>query len=336
MESRGPEEQRGSVLVVDDSRLVRAMVAVHLKAAGFAVQEAENGEAALELLSRGTFDVIITDLRMPGLDGFGVLAAVKRLGLSVEVIILTGAHAQDMSSAVRALRLGAHDYLTKPPASADEVILTVERAIEKKRLREANQRLLRELQSLSRTDGLTGVPNRRSLDGALAQEIARSRRHGDPLGLVMLDIDHFKRINDTHGHSGGDEVLRSFARTVAGTLREGDVLYRYGGEEFVAVLSHADLRGAMNAAERIVRAVAESSIPVGPTTINITTSAGVAALASCDADGSSLVARADAALYGAKRSGRNRAQASPGPLNLVDAGGAPASRVPGRVASSRA
>jgi two-component system cell cycle response regulator len=211
------------------------MVAMHLKSARYAVEEAENGEAAMRLLSRGTFDVIITDLRMPELDGFGVLAAVKRLGLSVEVIILTGAHAQDMSSAVRALRLGAHDYLTKPPASADEVILTVERAIEKKRLREANQRLLRELQSLSRTDGLTGVPNRRSFDAALAQEVARSHRHGDALALVMLDIDHFKKINDTHGHPGGDEVLRSFARTAARTLREGDVLFRYGGEEFVAL-----------------------------------------------------------------------------------------------------
>jgi len=296
------------------------MVAMHLKSARYAVEEAENGEAAMRLLSRGTFDVIITDLRMPELDGFGVLAAVKRLGLAVEVIILTGAHAQDMSSAVRALRLGAHDYLTKPPASADEVILTVERAIEKKRLREANHRLLRELQSLSRTDGLTGVPNRRTLDEALPQEVARSRRHGHPLGVVMLDIDHFKKVNDTHGHAGGDEVLRSFARTVASTLREGDVLYRYGGEEFVAVLSHADLAGAMNAAERIVKAVAEAAIPLGSTAINITTSAGVAALASSAADGSSLVARADGALYEAKRSGRNRALSSAGRLTLVAAG----------------
>src|SRR5260370_28383806 len=140
VESGGPAEPRGSVLVVDDSRLVRTMVAVHLKSAGLAVEEAENGEAALRLLSRGTFDVIITDLRMPELDGFGVLAAVKRLGLTVEVIILTGAHAQDMSSAVRALRLGAHDYLTKPPSSADEVILTVGRPGAKKRLRDENNR----------------------------------------------------------------------------------------------------------------------------------------------------------------------------------------------------
>ncbi len=164
------------------------------------------------------------------------------------------------------------------------------------------------------------MPNRRSFDEALTQEIARSRRHRDALGLVMLDIDHFKKINDAHGHPGGDEVLRSFARTVAGTLREGDVLYRYGGEEFVALLSHADLAGAVNAAERIVRAVSESPIQVGPTAINITTSAGVAALASCDADGSSLVARADGALYEAKRSGRNRVQASGGHLALIAAG----------------
>ncbi len=144
--SRKQSESRGSVLVVDDSRLVRTVVGNHLRAAGFNVNEADNGQTAMHILSKGSYDVIITDLNMPELDGFGVLAAVKRLGLSVEVIILTGAHAQDMSSAVRALRLGAHDYLTKPPANADEVILTVERAVEKKRLRDENKRLLHELE----------------------------------------------------------------------------------------------------------------------------------------------------------------------------------------------
>ena len=310
-ESGRPEEPRGSVLVVDDSRLVRAMVATHLKSARYAVEEAENGEAAMRLLSRGTFDVIITDLRMPELDGFGVLAAVKRLGLSVEVIILTGAHAQDMSSAVRALRLGAHDYLTKPPASADEVILTVERAIEKKRLREANQRLLHELQSLSRTDGLTGVPNRRSFDAALAQEVARSRRHGDALALVMLDIDHFKKINDTHGHPGGDEVLRSFAKTAARTLREGDVLFRYGGEEFVALLPQTSAVHGQRLAERIRRVTeahrfhgADAPEPV----IRITVSSGVATFPLNDRiqRPEDLVKAADDALYRAKGAGRNR------------------------------
>jgi two-component system cell cycle response regulator len=315
---RKESESRGSVLVVDDSRLVRTVVGHHLKAAGFSVDEADNGQTAMHILSKGSYDVIITDLNMPELDGFGVLAAVKRLGLSVEVIILTGAHAQDMSSAVRALRLGAHDYLTKPPANADEVILTVERAVEKKRLRDENKRLLHELESLSRTDALTGVANRRSFDQALTQEMARARRYGSALGVVVLDIDHFKKVNDTHGHQGGDEVLRSFAKTVAGALREGDVLFRYGGEEFVALLPYADQAGAMKAAERLVKAVAAAPIRVGSTTINVTTSAGVAALASSDADGLSLVARADGALYEAKRNGRNRVQASGARLTLVE------------------
>jgi two-component system cell cycle response regulator len=315
---RKQSESRGSVLVVDDSRLVRTVVSHHLKAAGFSVDEADNGQTAMHILSKGSYDVIITDLNMPQLDGFGVLAAVKRLGLSVEVIILTGAHAQDMSSAVRALRLGAHDYLTKPPANADEVILTVERAVEKKRLRDENKRLLHELESLSRTDALTGVANRRSFDQALTQEMARARRYGSALGVVVLDIDHFKKVNDTHGHQGGDEVLRSFAKTVAGALREGDVLFRYGGEEFVALLPYADQAGALTAAERLVKAVAAAPIRVGSTVINVTTSAGVAALASSDADGLSLVARADGALYEAKRNGRNRVQASGARLALVE------------------
>jgi two-component system cell cycle response regulator len=316
--SRMQPESRGSVLVVDDSRLVRTVVGNHLKTAGFKVDEADNGQTAMHMLSKGSYDVIITDLKMPELDGFGVLAAVKRLGLSVEVIVLTGAHAQDMSSAVRALRLGAHDYLTKPPASADEVILTVERAVEKKRLRDENKRLLHELESLSRTDALTGVPNRRSFDQALMQETARSRRYGSALGVVVLDIDDFKKINDTHGHQAGDEVLRSLARTVAGALREGDVLFRYGGEEFVALLPYADLAGAMKAAERLVKAVGASPIRAGSAMISVTTSAGVAALTSSDADGLSLVARADSALYEAKRNGRNRVEASGLRLALVE------------------
>jgi two-component system cell cycle response regulator len=309
---------RGSVLVVDDSRLVRTVVSKHLKAAGFSVDEADNGQTAMHTLSKGSYDVIITDLKMPELDGFGVLAAVKRLGLSVEVIILTGAHAQDMSSAVRALRLGAHDYLTKPPASADEVILTVERAVEKKRLRDENKRLLHELECQSRTDALTGVPNRRSFDQALVQETARARRYGSALGVVVLDIDHFKKINDTHGHHGGDEVLRAFAKTVAGELREGDVLFRYGGEEFVALLPYADQAGAVKAAERLVKAVGASPVRVGSAMVNVTTSAGVAALAGSDADGLSMVARADNALYEAKRNGRNRVYASASRLALVE------------------
>jgi two-component system cell cycle response regulator len=309
MAEKPPPVARGRVLVVDDSRLVRLTVARHLEAARYAVEQAADGKQALEKIESGSFDVVITDLRMPGLDGFEVLQATKRLAPGVEVIILTGTHTHDMSAAVRALRLGAHDYLTKPPSYADEVVLTVERAMEKRRLRESNERLIRQLEESSLTDSLTGVPNRRAFDRALAQEVARAKRHQHPLSFVMLDIDHFKSVNDTCGHDGGDEVLRSFASVVTGVLREDDSLYRYGGEEFVAILPHTEAAGAMATAQRIVAAVAGSAVAVGSVTVRITTSAGVSSLAPAD-EGRDAISRADAALYAAKKGGRNRACSS--------------------------
>jgi diguanylate cyclase (GGDEF)-like protein len=285
-------------------------VARQLEAANYAVEQADNGDQALEMIEKGSFDVVITDLRMPGLDGFEVLQAAKRLAPGVEVIILTGTHTQDMSAAVRALRLGAHDYLTKPPPYPDEVVLAVERAMEKRHLRETNARLLRQLEESSLTDALTGMPNRRAFDRALEQEVARARRHKHPLSFVMLDIDHFKSVNDACGHDGGDEVLRAFTHTVSGELREGDTLYRYGGEEFVAILPHADGPGAMATARRMVAAVAGSPVRVGPATVRITTSAGVSCL-HMEGDGRDAISRADAALYTAKKDGRNRACLAP-------------------------
>jgi two-component system cell cycle response regulator len=316
--THGPAEgSRGRILVVDDARLVRVMITSILERAGFQVTQAADGASALEQLARETYDVVITDLKMPGVDGFGVLASVKRTSPDVEVIILTGTHAQDVNCAVRALRLGAHDYLSKPPANADEVTLAVERALEKKLLKEANQRLVRELESLSRKDALTGVLNRRCFDEALVQEISRARRHGQQLGVVMLDIDHFKSINDAHGHPGGDDVLRSFAQTVKQALREGDTLFRYGGEEFVALLPHADREGALVAARRIVSAVGAAPVLVAGKPVQVTTSAGVACLGRSTRNGEELLANADRALYEAKKGGRNRAILDGRPLTLV-------------------
>ena len=136
---------------------------------------------------------------------------------------------------------------------------------------------------------------------------------------MVLDLDHFKKINDTLGHLGGDEVLRALGGIVRATLREGDTAYRYGGEEFVVLLPHTDLRGALRAAERLVAAVAGSTIHAGSRNIGVTVSAGVACLGDADRDGSAFLARADSALYTAKNSGRNRAHADGAHLALVAA-----------------
>jgi two-component system cell cycle response regulator len=298
-------ETRGSVLVVDDSRVVRAVVAQHLRRAGYEVEQADGGEAAMRLLATGRYDVMITDLRMPGMDGMQVLAATKQRAIGTEVIILTGTYAHDMTFAVRALRLGAHDYLTKPIAQPDELVLTVERAVEKKRLRDANARLMRELEALSRTDALTGVGNRRAFDETLRQEHARAVRYGLPLALVLFDLDHFKKLNDAHGHAAGDAALRAFARLARATYRESDTLCRYGGEEFAALLPHTAPEGAADAARRLLAALASTPIPAGGATLSLTCSAGVASAAPGET-ASDLIARADAALYRAKREGRNR------------------------------
>jgi two-component system, cell cycle response regulator len=308
----GLSAEVGRVLVVDDSRIVRFMVASHLESAGFEVRQAENGAAALRVLAERDCDVVITDLRMPELDGLSVLSAVKQTAPDTEVIILTGSHASDVDYAVRALRLGAHDYLLKPPPSADAMVLTVQRAIEKKRLKEANKRLLQELATLSHTDSLTGLGNRRAFEDSLAREMARSRRHGMPLSLAVLDLDHFKRVNDVYGHAAGDDVLRAVAQVAQSALRQEDRVFRIGGEEFIVLLPHTELDEAARIAERLLESL--RTHPVAADTcaggIKMTASAGVAAFDDADADARALFSRADAALYSAKRTGRDRVRTS--------------------------
>src|SRR5262245_6738777 len=182
-----------------------------------------------------------------------------------------------MNCAIRALRLGAHDFLTKPPTGPDEVILTVDRALEKKRLKEANLRLLRQLEALSRTDALTGALNRRAFDETLRRERERARRYGLVLSVILFDLDHFKLVNDPHGPPAGDEVLKEFVRLAGSIFRDSDGLYRYGGEEFAVLLPHTPMGGALLAACRMVAATRETIFRCGSISLQVTVSAGVAA-----------------------------------------------------------
>ncbi len=294
------------VLLVDDSAVVRRLVAARLRHAGYAVVEARDGAEALESFDGRHVHVVITDIGMPRLGGLELLAALRGREAAPEVILLTGSHASDTQAAVQALRLGAHDYISKEAALGEALTLAVERAYEKWRLTDENARLLRELSRLSLTDALTQLGNRRAFDQALRQELARARRQGSELSLALVDIDHFKRVNDTLGHPAGDEVLASFARRVERGARSSDRVFRYGGEEFAVLLGDTGATGAFALAERVRETVASAQISAGRRSLSLTCSVGVAALLPGDASPETLLRRVDGALYDAKRQGRNR------------------------------
>ncbi len=158
----------------------------------------------------------------------------------------------------------------------------------------------------ARTDALVGVGNRRAFDEELARRYAAWRRQGTTLSLLIIDVDHFKRLNDTHGHQAGDEVLRGIGRVLAANIRDMDFVARYGGEEFAFILPGIGIEGAKSAAERIRTAIAAATFPFEGKTLSVTVSLGVAELAPGDTV-ASLLERADSALYAAKSNGRNRA-----------------------------
>jgi diguanylate cyclase (GGDEF)-like protein len=165
---------------------------------------------------------------------------------------------------------------------------------------------LARIAALARRDPLTGLPNRLAFEEALHRELRRARRDGSALALLALDVDHFKRVNDAHGHPAGDAVLAAVAARARGALRGEDLLARIGGEEFAAILPGADLAAAADAGERIRRAIATEPVPALDRSLPVTVSVGCAALAPDDPDGAALLGRADARLYEAKRAGRDR------------------------------
>jgi diguanylate cyclase (GGDEF)-like protein len=306
-----PARTRGRVLVVDDSRTVRYVVTRCLREAGYEVFEAPDAPSALARLDSLQPEVVLTDLHMPGMDGFTLIEKIRGRADSPEVIVVTGTHATDMDAALRALRLGAHDFLTKPLPPAAAVEMTIEKALEKKRLRAANQRLMRELEALSRTDALTGALNRRAFDDTLRRECAGAQRYGFPVSLLLLDLDHFKRVNDRFGHPAGDEVLRVFGRVLADEIRETDAVFRYGGEEFAVVLTHTSLTEAVRAGERLLARVRALVVPIDGHTLRFTASAGAAGAEGRTIDPGALIHRADQALYRAKSQGRDRVVREP-------------------------
>jgi two-component system cell cycle response regulator len=292
-----------TVLVVDDSLVVRAVVRSRLEEEGYRVVEAVDGVAALDECRQAVPDVVLLDVEMPGIDGREVLRRLKAdPGLAdIPVVFLTARIG--MADVVDGLRSGAHDYLRKP-FEPEELVARVAAAAHVKKLQDRLRERNAALETMSRTDLLTGLYNRRHLSDVLTRQHAIAQRNTLPLGVILLDLDHFKQVNDTYGHAAGDQVLCEVARRMRGQLRTGDVAGRWGGEEFLVVLPDSDDAGAAQVAERIRTALAVEPVHFAGHDIAVTMSAGCAVDAM--ATPQELISLADTCLYRAKETGRDR------------------------------
>jgi two-component system chemotaxis response regulator CheY len=289
---------RPLVLIADDDAVTRAMVNSWLGDSGYDVISAADGDAALALATENQPDLLLIDVTMPGLDGYEVCRTVQQSPLAPPVIFLT-AHA-DTSARVIGLDAGAVDYIVKP-FDHDELIARVRAALRTKAVRD-------DLVHQSSRDPLTGLLNRRELDTRAIAAISHAQRYERPLSCAMLDVDHFKQINDNHGHATGDAVLREAARRLAETCRTSDTIGRYGGEEFVMLLPETAAENAAVTADRVRYAFCEAPFEVGDVSLAVTASVGAAEWSPNMAIPASLYAAADRALYRAKELGRNRTE----------------------------
>jgi two-component system cell cycle response regulator len=293
------------VLIVDDSPEALALARKRLEPEGVELQCADSGKAGLAAAASGGPDLILLDVDMPDLSGFDVCRALKADPdlCMVPVIFLSGSG--NAGDKIRGLDLGAVDYVTKP-FDAFELRARVRAALRTKHLQDL-------LAEYARIDPLTGLSNRRALTERLQQEWTRIQRRGGTLALVMADIDHFKRINDTHGHMVGDEMLCEVARAVSTQCRQADLPVRCGGEEFAIVVPDESAAGALGLAERCRQAVASIALRAKAATVRATASFGVADTVGVTST-AALVQHADEALYRAKNAGRNQVSAADSPL----------------------
>ncbi|WP_427023176.1 PleD family two-component system response regulator [Aureimonas ureilytica] len=251
------------------------------------------------------FDLYIVDLHAASFDPLRLCSRLRSNETTRQTPILLIASPEDEPRVVRGLELGANDYCQRP-LDKNELMARIRTQLKRKRYDESLRRSLLSTIELATIDPLTGLYNRRFLEGHLSQAIEQAERNNRSLCVLMLDIDHFKRINDTYGHDAGDEVLRQFAEHLKRGLRASDLAARIGGEEFAIIMPDAEIAAALSAAERLRRGIEAEPLRVQDHTIALTTSIGVGSLA---ADGQrGLMKRADMALYKAKRDGRNKVE----------------------------
>ncbi len=290
---------KGAVLVVEDSKLQNHTISQQLKLKHIKPISVYSGEEAIEVLLKGEdVDTILLDLHLTKASGFQVAKALKNDTRFKHIpIIGITASSDRVEMMEKAFLNGVDDFISKPYNIIEffaRIIANINRG-----------KLVKKLKDESELDYLTKIYNRRTLFKILTHLFASSLRYKEALSFLMIDIDHFKAINDTYGHFSGDEVLKIIAQTLGSSIRKSDILGRFGGEEFCIIMPHTPLENACNVANKIRKIIAETSIDILNPKTNITVSIGVSSVEEND-ELELLLKRADEALYKAKELGRNR------------------------------
>ncbi len=271
------------------------------------VSAVDTFEEALVRVRGGDYDLIVVSLGMRGFDGLRLCSQLRSLPEGRNVPILVVVSDGDRRKLTQAIEMGVNDYLTRP-VDKNELVARARTQLRKKRYSDRLRHNVQLSLEMAITDQLTGLHNRRYMGRHLDNLLAQARKSGRPLSFVIMDIDFFKSVNDTHGHDIGDEVLREFARRISANVRGIDLACRYGGEEFVVVMPDTDVTYACSVAERLRKSIETTPVEISraPGKLNITISIGIAQSENETDSAEDLLYRADQALYRAKKTGRNR------------------------------
>ena len=305
-----------SILIVEDNRIDAKLIQSYLQAEPFQIKIAQDGEEAISCAQQERIDVILLDLILPGINGYKVCSTLKEMEGTQNIQIVAITSLSDLDSKLKSIELGVDDYLVKP-VNRHILRTRVKSLIKKKALLDKLCNRYEMAVHSAITDKLTGLYNRRFFDYFLDLEIKRSSRQKTSLALLLIDIDNFKRINDTFGHLFGDNVLNKFGKLLKTKIREIDMAARYGGEEFAVVMSNTGCEEAVKIADRIRQSIQAYSFDKE----NFTTTVSIGiALYPLDANSlNELIENSDYALYKSKRNGKNRVYVySTFPKNHID------------------
>jgi two-component system, cell cycle response regulator len=296
----------GRVLIVDDRPSSYERIASTLAAEQTVEIEADPSEALFRA-AEGNYDLVIVSLGLENFDALRLCSQIRSLDRTRNVPILAITEPDNSARMLRGLEIGVNDYLMRP-IDKNELLARARSQVRKRRYTERLRDNVQTSIEMAITDALTGLFNRRYMENHLGTLIEQATARGKPLAVMVLDIDYFKSINDSHGHDAGDDVLRDFALRVKRSIRGIDLACRVGGEEFVIVMPETDMAVAAMVAERLRRRIAAEPFPIsqGSQRLPVTLSIGIAALRGQDDNAAALIKRADQALYRAKRDGRNR------------------------------